>query len=1136
MKSTIILLLLSFVSFTTYSQNPGDTIIVKALDYSSISRDTMVAFPTNPNLNFERVIMRYAMRCKDGLVSPPISGQTNRGCGEWDYSCNTYITDSTKSDSISRTIDQFQVIPNTNSSGIYSTTPTWSGKPVIQQLVNLQSVIVEDTAAIGNGLSQNSDFISTDINGGKSYLLLSQAELVAAGLTAGSVDGISIENTGGSALLKSLKIKAKATSKNSLSAPNSTDFQNFQEVYFHDYAATSGINRIQFHTPFSWNGTSNILFEISYKGRQGNNQIILKGDTTTSPMAISNTMDNGFRFFPSNYVEANSYKGIQSNNARTVEAWIKTSVRGKEIASWGLNATGQKFSFRTENNGYLRLEINSGFVIGSVDVTDDEWHHIALVFSGTSTANVKFYVDGVLNTNTSVNNIPINTGSSLNFQLSNGFHGRYFDGLIDDVRVWSSALPAGTIRAWSYKKLDTAHPNYADLELYYPALTTNTTIFDQSPNGNHGEFKFSPNFNTLVGDEHFKEFESNDVRPSVSLYQGSYNQIIANDTVIDTTYLEPYAVIENTIFANPGSIRSDSIGSTTTSMWPKDNILYNFNGTVNTRITSPNLTTIQNNTLQYYQRNASKLEIMSFVTPYGINLDLGMEGKAWYFDVTDFLPSLKGNKRISLERGGQNQEQMDIQFLFIVGTPVRDVIDIQQIWKVDSRPYAKILSDEFFSPRTITLPAGATEFKIRSAITGHGQEGEFIPRTHYININNGMANFTRQVWKECSENPIYPQGGTWIYDRAGWCPGMATDVEEIDITPLVFSNTLSVDYGLNGASGTSNYIVNNQLVSYGSPNFSTDARITKVISPNNTAEFQRENPMCDNPKIVIENTGSSTINSLAITYWINNSSTPLTYNWTGSLGFLQKQTISLPVSQAFWANANTNNKFHAVISSVNGAADQYAFNDTILSNFKLPLVFPNSFYLQFYTNNAANENSYQIKDASGMVLFQRSGMTNSTVYRDTFLLGQGCYSFNVIDTDDDGMSFFANNDGNGSIQLRNTVGGVIKTLEPDFGGGLVEQFSIATPVGIEEQKIENSLTIYPNPADDFIQVEFTGIDQAETWEIIDAKGRLVSNGFFTSSEGMQTQRIDTDQLQSGIYFMRILNSKEQVSRRFAIGR
>ena len=172
MKSIYLILLISCLPYISKAQNTGDTIVVNALNYQSISRDTMVAFPNNPNLSFERVIMRYAMRCKDGLVSPPITGQTNRGCGEWDYSCNTYITDSTKADSISRTIDRYQVIPNTNTSGIYSATPTWSGRPIVQQQVNLQTILLEDTAVIGNGNATDSSFFTTDENGGKSFILL----------------------------------------------------------------------------------------------------------------------------------------------------------------------------------------------------------------------------------------------------------------------------------------------------------------------------------------------------------------------------------------------------------------------------------------------------------------------------------------------------------------------------------------------------------------------------------------------------------------------------------------------------------------------------------------------------------------------------------------------------------------------------------------------------------------------------------------------------------------------------------------------------------------------------------------------------------------------------------------------------
>ena len=121
-------------------------------------------------------------------------------------------------------------------------------------------------------------------------------------------------------------------------------------------------------------------------------------------------------------------------------------------------------------------------------------------------------------------------------------------------------------------------------------------------------------------------------------------------------------------------------------------------------------------------------QIMSFVTPYGAYLDLGTYGKTWYFDVTDFAPILKGLKRINMTSGGQWQEDMDIKFHFIVGTPPRDVVDIQQIWRPQSKGYNSILNENSFEPRDVKLNSNAVSYKLRTVITGHGQEGEFISR------------------------------------------------------------------------------------------------------------------------------------------------------------------------------------------------------------------------------------------------------------------------------------------------------------------------------------------------------------------------------------------------------------------------
>lgn len=1130
----LLLLTLAF-SFNNSAQNTGDTIVVNSLNYQSTTRDIVVNFPTNPNLTFEKVIMRYAMRCKNGLISPPIAGQTNLGCGEWDYSCNTYIEDPTKADSSSRTVERYLIHPDTNSSDMYSTIPTWQGSPIIQKTVSLQSIISEDTAQVGMGVLADSTIINSKGNGGKSYFLMSSSELIAAGLIAGDIDGFSFVNLGATSNLLNFKVKIKETSLNNLAFPDSIQFRNLQEVYYHNYNATNGTNRVAFHSPFNWNGSSNLLFEISYKVAPGNPKLELESHTVSSIQTISSSNDLAFNLFPNNYIEADSFQGISGSNPRTVEAWIKTSVSGKDIVSWGSNNSGRKFILRLDGTGRLRVEVNGGSYIGTKVLNDDKWHHVALTFNGSSMFHFRFYVDGVRDNPTAINNVGVNTAQSLKVQISRGFHGRYWEGAVDNVRIWSTNIADTTLANWRYRKIDASHPNYNNLELSYSINSQNSTILDQSPNGRNAEFKSHNSFESFIGEEHFKSFNTSTIRPNVSLYQGNYTLNIVNDTIIDTTFYRPYSVSENTIFPRQGTIFSDSIGVVQYQYWPKDNTLLDFAGNVSSTTSSTSSIQLADSTLSYFQRNARKLEIMSFVTPYGINLDLGQNGKAWYFDVSDFIPILKGNRRMTLERGGQWQEEMDIKFLFIVGTPPRDVKAIDQVWPVSSRPYTQIINDTYFAPKTLTLDTTANEYKLRSVITGHGQQGEFIPRNHFLNINGGPIEFNWTVWKECAENPIFPQGGTWIFDRAGWCPGMSSDIEEYDITSLVGgASTVTLDYGVTTASGDSRYIVNNQLVSYGAPNFSLDARITEVISPTSHAEFEKFNPACKDAEIVLQNSGSGQLTSAVIEYWIN-SGPKSTFNWVGNLNFLDDINIVLPTNTAFWsATTTTNNQFYARIASANGVSDQYSANDSIIRSFEVSDMLPPSFYIQFTTNNAASESSYDIRDNTGAILFQRNNMSNNSTYRDTFNLTAGCYSFNVYDSDDDGLSFFANNDGTGSVRINKIGGSLQKSFNSDFGDGFQYNFTLNTLVGIDEIEMGESIILYPNPTKNQISIETTGLENAN-WAIYDAQGREIQSGRI-AQDHHSTSTLDVSAYDNGIYFIHFNKEGSTAVQKFIISK
>ena len=70
-------------------------------------------------------------------------------------------------------------------------------------------------------------------------------------------------------------------------------------------------------------------------------------------------------------------------------------------------------------------------------------------------------------------------------------------------------------------------------------------------------------------------------------------------------------------------------------------------------------------------------------------------------------------------------------------------------------------------------------------------------------------------------------------------------------------------------------------------------------------------------------------------------------------------------------------------------------------------MWPSTIELRFRTNSAPQESSYDIRDDQGNVVFERSNMSANTQYRDTLELSHGCYSFNVYDTDDDGIAWWA---------------------------------------------------------------------------------------------------------------------------------
>ena len=446
----------------------------------------------------------------------------------------------------------------------------------------------------------------------------------------------------------------------------------------------------------------------------------------------------------------------------------------------------------------------------------------------------------------------------------------------------------------------------------------------------------------------------------------------------------------------------------------------------------------------------------SFVTPYGKRLWLGgNNGWEWSYDITDYAPILKGERELIV---GNNQELLDIKFLFIKGIPTRNILKLENIYPYGHYKYGDLADNVILKEKKLELLPNASGYKLKAVISGHGHAGprnccEWDSKTHTYYIN-GSELFRWNIWKDCGYNPIYPQGGTWPFDRAGWCPGTKVDEYEFELTPFVnATDTISIDYGIEPYLDNDEYKgefrLSHQLFSYGSPNFKNDVEIVDIIVPSSKGIFSRMNPSLSNPKIIIKNTGSYDLKNVRIDYGLRNRKKTV-YNWYGNLAFLEEQEVILP--NASWRGLKNTKIFEVEISNANGMKDENPFNNILISTVPLPMIFPKEFILKIKTNDLgrAKENSFTIIDHKGTVYYSSDSFNDSTEYNFPIKLKTGFYEFLFKDSMEDGISVHWWNRNsepelvgrNGELQFLKLDGEILHEFLPDFGQELRMSFII----------------------------------------------------------------------------------------------
>lgn len=523
-----------------------------------------------------------------------------------------------------------------------------------------------------------------------------------------------------------------------------------------------------------------------------------------------------------------------------------------------------------------------------------------------------------------------------------------------------------------------------------------------------------------------------------------------------------------------------------------------------------------------------RFEIGRYITPYGNGLSLGT-GFMWTFDVSDYRPLFEDTARIT---AGNWQELLDLKFLFIEGTPPREPYKVTNLWNGNPAYGTNTSIETFLVPKSVAIDAASVNTRLKMRVTGHGFGGtencaEFCSKEHRILVN-GTQRYAKNVWRSnCGKNPVYPQGGTWVYDRANWCPGAEVWTYDVELTPYVTAGqTTTLDYNIedytwDGQGSVPYYAIETQLVNYHAPSFTLDAAVDDIITPSSNQMYKRLNPICGMPEIVIRNTGTTALTSATITYGIQGG-TPATYNWTGSLAFLDTIHVFLPTFD--WSAIGTDNRnFYATISNPNGSADEYSYNNTAKSTFDVttPLAESN-FIIRLKTNNFGWENNWELTDAWGNTIASRSNCSNNTTYNDTVNLAPGCYTFVTTDGGGDGISFWANPDqGSGFVRFVKLTGSPLRNFGSDFGSEVRFNFTAGTALSVTENPIQK-LSVFPTPSYGTIYAEMPMAPKGSTAVLVTSiTGQTVLQKDFITNDNML--QLDLGYLPAGIYVVSLTN-------------
>ncbi len=257
-----------------------------------------------------------------------------------------------------------------------------------------------------------------------------------------------------------------------------------------------------------WPGTH--YYRLVSANARGTNYGALQAFEVLNPYSLTALSFDGF----SDYVLTPNLRSYFTNETVTIEAWFNANgpgiiidERGRQDLSGWADSQIEIVSVATNSaKGEVKIRVYNlvpgvGLSLGTVDF--GTWNHVVLRYD-KSTLKLDGFLNGTQSTNYAIGDrsAPWESGHGLFYGigLTDSTHlgsGAYFNGLMDEVRIWSVARTQQDILDNYTRRLSS---NQAGLVAYYRFDDrTGTTAVDSSPNGNHATLFTSVNVLATTG-------------------------------------------------------------------------------------------------------------------------------------------------------------------------------------------------------------------------------------------------------------------------------------------------------------------------------------------------------------------------------------------------------------------------------------------------------------------------------------------------------------------------------------------------------------------------------------------------------------------------------------------------------------